>query len=68
MKNSTKVILSILIFIATFFGFYLLLSMAGMMFGNTYSQCIGTIGWFMVYFVIGIPIAIVVTNEFYEEN
>jgi len=67
MKNSTKLVLAILIFIGTFFGFYLLISMAGMMFGATYKECIGSIGWFMVYFCIGIPMAIAVTNEFYDE-
>jgi hypothetical protein len=68
MKKSTRLLLSILVFIGTFFGFYLLLSMAGMMFGASYAQCIGSIGWFMAYFCFGLPITIAVTNEFYDEH
>jgi hypothetical protein len=68
MKKSTKTFLSILIFILVFFGFYLMLSLAGVMFGATYQESIGSIGWFMVYFCIGIPMSVVITNEFYDEN
>jgi hypothetical protein len=68
MKNSTKLLLSTFIFLSVFFGFYLLLSMAGMMFKATYTECIGSVGWFIVYFCCAVPLAGIIARDFYDEH
>jgi hypothetical protein len=67
MKSYQKSLSSIALFFAVFFGLYFLLSAVGMMFNNTYSQCIGCIGWFVMYTPFGAVLSGMISQEFYEE-
>jgi hypothetical protein len=67
MKNYQKSLISVLLFFAILFGTYFLLSLMGMMFGNTYQESAGCIGWFFIYCMVGIPFAGVISQEAYEE-
>jgi hypothetical protein len=66
MKTYQKSLAAIGLFFAVFFGLYLLLSLAGMMFGNSYTQSIGCIPWFLIYTLFGVVIAGMITDEFIE--
>ena len=68
MKTYQKSLAAIGLFFAVFFGLYLLLSTAGMMFGNSYTQSIGCIPWFLTYTLFGVVVAAMITDEFIDEN
>jgi len=67
MKSYQKSLAAIALFLAIFFGMYFLLSAVGVMFGNTYSQAIGCIPWFLIYTLFGTVVAGMIAQEFCEE-
>jgi hypothetical protein len=67
MKNYQKLIVSGILFLTIFFGGYFLLSLMGIVFGSTYKESAGCVGWFFVYSMFGIFISGFVANEAYEE-
>ena len=67
MKSYQKSLAAIGLFFAVFFMLYFLLSGVGVMFGNTYAECVGSIGWFVLYSLFGAVIAGMISQEFYEE-
>jgi hypothetical protein len=67
MKNYQKSLISVLLFLVIFFGIYFLLSLMGVVFGNTYKESAGCVGWFFIYSMFGTPLAGVISHEAYEE-
>jgi hypothetical protein len=68
MKGYQKTIATIALFFVVFFVLYFLLSAVGLMFKNTYAECIGSIGWFVMYTLFGTVISGMISQEFYEES
>jgi hypothetical protein len=38
------------------------------MFKATYTECIGSVGWFIVYFCCAVPLAGIIARDFYDEH
>jgi hypothetical protein len=64
-----KTITLILIYIGTFMFFFFLLSLVGLLWINTYWECISSVEWFVIYTIfIGWWISIPVTQEYWKAN
>ena len=59
----------IIIYILSFITFYLMLSSIGVILGQSYLNCIHSIGWFCIYTLfIGVWLSAFVSAEYYENN
>ena len=67
MKAYQKSLFAVGLFLAVFFGVYFLLSLMGVVFGNSYAESAGSPAWFFIYAMFGVPLAGVIANEAHEE-
>jgi len=67
MKPSVKTAISFGVFVTTFFVLYFGLSLVGVMFGQEYTEVIGSIPWFFIYSMFGSVISGVFASEVHDD-